>query len=136
MLLLLLLLQFERAAKEVLKEDHQLTSEGEEQEFEDVQVLLFSSQPFGPQGLRQISSARVSQLVQISGIITSASKPKVRAGAGLGGGCGQQGLAWLGKHQRQWCMHTSRLAVTACMQRRRRAAMRTVGVAAGPHALQ
>jgi DNA replicative helicase MCM subunit Mcm2 (Cdc46/Mcm family) len=72
-----LLLQFERAAKEVLQEDHQLTSEGEEQSFEDVQVLLFSSQPFGPQGMRSITSARVSQLVQISGIVTSASKQKV-----------------------------------------------------------
>jgi DNA replicative helicase MCM subunit Mcm2 (Cdc46/Mcm family) len=69
--------QFERAAKEVLQEDHQLTSEGEEQAFEDVQVLLFSSQPFGPQGMRSITSARVSQLVQISGIVTSASKQKV-----------------------------------------------------------
>jgi DNA replicative helicase MCM subunit Mcm2 (Cdc46/Mcm family) len=77
LLLPLLLLQFERAAKEVLQEDHQLTSEGEEQSFEDVQVLLFSSQPFGPQGMRSITSARVSQLVQISGIVTSASKQKV-----------------------------------------------------------
>jgi DNA replicative helicase MCM subunit Mcm2 (Cdc46/Mcm family) len=75
---ILLFLQFERAAKEVLQEDHQLTSEGEEQSFEDVQVLLFSSQPFGPQGMRSITSARVSQLVQISGIVTSASKQKVR----------------------------------------------------------
>jgi DNA replicative helicase MCM subunit Mcm2 (Cdc46/Mcm family) len=61
----------------VLQEDHQLTSEGEEQAFEDVQVLLFSSQPFGPQGMRNITSGRVSQLVQISGIVTSASKQKV-----------------------------------------------------------
>eukprot|EP00882_Tetradesmus_deserticola_P005633 GHRQ01005929.1.p1 GENE.GHRQ01005929.1~~GHRQ01005929.1.p1 ORF type:complete len:169 (+),score=74.46 GHRQ01005929.1:198-704(+) len=71
---------FERAAKEVLQEDHQLTSEGEEQAFEDVQVLLLSSQPFGPQGMRSITSARVSQLVQISGIVTSASKQKVSTG--------------------------------------------------------
>jgi hypothetical protein len=31
-------LQFERACKEVLQDDHQLTAEGEEQHFEDVQV--------------------------------------------------------------------------------------------------
>jgi hypothetical protein len=74
--------QFEKACKEVLKEDHQLTNEGEEQEFDDVQVLLYSSQHFGPSGMRQLTSTRVSQLVQISGIITSASKPKV--GQGLG----------------------------------------------------
>jgi hypothetical protein len=30
--------QFERACKEVLQDDHQLTAEGEEQHFEDVQV--------------------------------------------------------------------------------------------------
>ncbi|KAF8067409.1 MCM5 [Scenedesmus sp. PABB004] len=70
---------FERAAKEVLKEDHQLTSEGEEQEFDDVQVLLFSSQQFGPASMRHLASTRVSQLVQLSGIITSASKPKHKA---------------------------------------------------------
>lgn len=34
----MLLLQFERACKEVLQDDHQLTAEGEEQHFEDVQV--------------------------------------------------------------------------------------------------
>jgi DNA replicative helicase MCM subunit Mcm2 (Cdc46/Mcm family) len=87
--------QFERACKEVLQEDHQLTAEGEEQAFDDVQVLLFSSQPFGPASMRQLNSNRVSQLVQISGIITSASKPKVRGcclscvcvcGGGGGGG--------------------------------------------------
>lgn len=33
-----MLLQFERACKEVLQDDHQLTAEGEEQHFEDVQV--------------------------------------------------------------------------------------------------
>ncbi|WIA33295.1 hypothetical protein OEZ86_006435 [Tetradesmus obliquus] len=70
---------FERAAKEVLQEDHQLTAEGEEQAFEDVQLLLFSSQPFGPQGMRSITSGRVSQLVQISGIVTSCSKQKHKA---------------------------------------------------------
>ena len=144
-------LQFERACKEVLQDDHQLTAEGEEQHFEDVQVcanlshagqacsfvgcqtllvvhrvhatedkhlctahkcnywccarklscclslqhyhcnslklhmastsctqvLLYSSQPFGPSSMRELNSNRVSQLVQISGIITSASKPKV-----------------------------------------------------------
>lgn len=70
--------QFERACKEVLKEDHQLTSEGEEQEFDDVQLLLYSSQQFGPSSMRQLTSSRVSKLVQLSGIITSASKPKVR----------------------------------------------------------
>lgn len=70
---------FERACKEVLKEDHQLTAEGEEQEFEDVQVLLFSSEAFGPRGVRQLSSARVSKLVQLPGIITSSSKPKHKA---------------------------------------------------------
>lgn len=70
-------LQFERACKEVLKEDHQLTSEGEEQEFDDVQLLLYSSQQFGPSSMRQLTSNRVSKLVQLSGIITSASKPKV-----------------------------------------------------------
>jgi DNA replicative helicase MCM subunit Mcm2 (Cdc46/Mcm family) len=43
-----------------------------------VEVLLFSSQPFGPSSMRHLNSNRVSQLVQISGIITSASKPKVR----------------------------------------------------------
>lgn len=42
-----------------------------------VQVLLYSSQPFGPSSMRELNSNRVSQLVQISGIITSASKPKV-----------------------------------------------------------
>lgn len=42
-----------------------------------VQVLLYSSQPFGPSNVRELNSNRVSQLVQISGIITSASKPKV-----------------------------------------------------------
>lgn len=36
--MLLLLLQFERTCKEVLQDDHQLTAEGEEQHFEDVQV--------------------------------------------------------------------------------------------------
>lgn len=41
------------------------------------QVLLYSSQPFGPNSMRELNSNRVSQLVQISGIITSASKPKV-----------------------------------------------------------
>lgn len=43
-----------------------------------LQVLLYSSQPFGPSSMRELNSNRVSQLVQISGIITSASKPKVR----------------------------------------------------------
>lgn len=42
-----------------------------------LQVLLYSSQPFGPSSMRELNSNRVSQLVQISGIITSASKPKV-----------------------------------------------------------
>lgn len=42
-----------------------------------MQVMLFSSQPFGPSSMRELNSNRVSQLVQISGIITSASKPKV-----------------------------------------------------------
>jgi DNA replicative helicase MCM subunit Mcm2 (Cdc46/Mcm family) len=42
-----------------------------------LQVLLYSSQPFGPCSMRELNSNRVSQLVQISGIITSASKPKV-----------------------------------------------------------
>lgn len=70
--------QFERAAQEVLRDDHQLTAEGEEQQFEDVQVLLHSSAAFGPAGMRQLSSGRVGQLVQISGIVTSASKPKAR----------------------------------------------------------
>jgi hypothetical protein len=32
--------QFERACKEVLQDDHQLTAEGEEQHFDDVQVCL------------------------------------------------------------------------------------------------
>lgn len=70
---------FERACKEVLQDDHQLTAEGEEQQFDDVQVLLYSSQPFGPSSMRELNSNRVSQLVQISGIITSASKPKHKA---------------------------------------------------------
>ena len=63
----------------MLAEEHQRTEDGEEQAFDDVQVLLHSSQAFGPAGLRELTSHHVMKLVQIPGIVTSASKPKHKA---------------------------------------------------------
>jgi DNA replicative helicase MCM subunit Mcm2 (Cdc46/Mcm family) len=40
--------------------------------------MLYSSEGFGPSGVRDLSSERVSKLVQLPGIVTSAAKPKVR----------------------------------------------------------
>ncbi|KIZ00585.1 putative DNA replication licensing factor MCM5 [Monoraphidium neglectum] len=70
---------FERACKEVLREDHQLGPDGEQREFADVQVMLYSSEAFGPGGVRDLSSERVTKLVQLPGIVTSAAKPKHKA---------------------------------------------------------
>ena len=39
----------------MLAEEHQRTEDGEEATFDDVQVLLHSSQAFGPAGLRELT---------------------------------------------------------------------------------
>jgi len=61
----------------VLREDHQFGADGEERDFADVQVMLYSSEAFGPGSVRDLSSERVMKLVQLPGIVTSAANPKV-----------------------------------------------------------
>jgi hypothetical protein len=47
--------QFERAAREVLRDDHHQTAEGEDYAPPQVQVLLYSSRAMGPASIRQLS---------------------------------------------------------------------------------
>jgi DNA replication licensing factor MCM5 len=44
-----------------------------------VQVTLSSSEGFGPETVRELASSRVMKLVQLPGIVTSASKPRHKA---------------------------------------------------------
>ena len=75
-------LQFEQAAAEVLKEHYANTEGGNDQDIQSVQVMLQSSTPLvqsRTRSIRDLAAERVSQLVMITGIITSAAKPKHKA---------------------------------------------------------
>lgn len=65
----------EEATVALLQNLHGVNEDGSKADF-SVQVMLSSSQQFGPATIRALSSDNVSQLIMIPGIVTSASKPK------------------------------------------------------------
>lgn len=48
-------------------------------DFSNLQVLLHSSENFGPNSIRELTADNVALLVKIPGIITAAAKPKLKA---------------------------------------------------------
>ncbi|KAK9810736.1 hypothetical protein WJX73_003912 [Symbiochloris irregularis] len=69
----------EAAAQRVLQQFHNRDEDGQQPEFTDLQVLLYSSKRFGPNSIRELTSESVSQLVMIPGIVTAASRPRHKA---------------------------------------------------------
>lgn len=69
----------EAAAAMVLREHSNLEEDQDEQQLAEVQVMLYSTQPFGPVSIRELTSDRVMKLVMLPGIITAQSKPKYKA---------------------------------------------------------
>lgn len=69
----------EAAAADVLSAHHTTDDHGEPQHFGEVQVQLMSSLEFGVKSMRELTSAQVTKLVMIPGIITAASSPKHKA---------------------------------------------------------
>lgn len=73
---------FEQAATEVLREHYADGADGAEQTVLPVQVMVYSSTPLvqsSTRSIRHLNAARVSQLVALTGIVTSAAKPKLKA---------------------------------------------------------
>jgi len=69
--------QLESAAADVLQSLKNKTSEGDEPERQEVQVMLTTDQE--PLSIRDLTAEHVSQLVVVPGIVTSAAKTRAKA---------------------------------------------------------